>query len=210
MQRITRPIEPTAFSRVGAVEARLARQGNRFDVPGGGVLYAATDAATCFHEVCARFRPSAFYNQLSTFLDQQEGLGAVFPSDWRMNRRIYELGITTDLPFVDISDYRTWQWLEERLTGLLFQRKMEHIDAKDVYSADRSLTRAFAAEIFTATSSAEPMFAGIRYESRLNNGECWAIFEHSAVEVSLRREQTISADNPNLVAWSRQWGVALA
>ncbi len=210
VKRITRPIEPTAFSRVGAVEARRAKQGNRFDVPGGGVLYAATDASTCFHEVCARFRPSPFYKTLDTALDEEAGFRIGIPGDWRFNRRIYDLKIDTDLPFVDISDYRTWKWLEGRLPGLLFERGLEHIDAKDVYSNDRTLTRAFAGEVYTAISvDSEPIFAGIRYESRLNNGECWAIFEDSAVDVTVSDEQVINIDNPELEAWAHEWDVPL-
>jgi hypothetical protein len=210
VKRITRPIEPTAFSRVGAVEARRARQGNRFDVAGGGVLYAATDASTCFHEVCSRFRPSPFYKNLDTSLDAAAGFQIGIPGDWRFNRRVYDLRVETELPFVDISDYRTWKWLEGRLRGLLYERGLEHIDAKDVYSDDRTLTRAFAGEIYTATcDDARPMFAGIRYESRLNNGECWAIFEDSAVEVTVLEERVISIDDPDLDAWARQWDVPL-
>lgn len=51
--RIRRTLEPIAFSRVGALEASLTTAGNRFDVPGGGVLYTATGSSTCFHEVLA-------------------------------------------------------------------------------------------------------------------------------------------------------------
>lgn len=210
VKRITRPIEPTAFSRVGAVESRLANQGNRFDVPGGGVLYAATSTSTCFHEVCSRFRPSPFYQSLDMSLDEEAGFSVGIPGDWRFNRRIYDLKVDTELPFVDISDHRTWKWLEDRLKGLLYERGFDHIEAKEVYSNDRSLTRAFAAELYTAVDDdSSPMFAGIRYESKLNNGECWAIFEDSAVEVEVQNEQVIDIDDPDLVDWSKQWNVSL-
>lgn len=208
--RITRTIDPLAYSRVGAVEARKAKQGNRFDVPGGGVLYAATLDATCIHEVCSRFRPSAFYRSLNISLDEQEGFSNELPEDWRLNRRFYDLEISTDLPFVDISHQKTWKWLDERLPGLLFQRKLDHFDAEHVYSSDRSLTRQLAGEIYTATDAKGPRFAGIRYISRLNNGECWAIFEHKEyVNVSEAGVRSIEVNHQDLVAWSEMWSVTI-
>lgn len=209
--RITRPIDPLAFSRVGAVEARNATQGNRFDVPGGGVLYAATQSATSFHEVCARFRPSAFYGTLNYKLDDDAGFPpAGIPADWRLNRRLYTLQVKTDLPFVDISNHQTWKWLEDRMPGLLLQEQLEHVEAKDVYSSNRRLTRAFAAELYTAVDSeSNPLFGGIRYESRLNNGECWAIFEHPSVNVKVVEERAIEANHPDLLNWSRMWHAPL-
>lgn len=143
-------------------------------------------------------------------LDEEAGFSVGIPGDWRFNRRIYDLKVDTELPFVDISDHRTWKWLEDRLKGLLYERGFDHIEAKEVYSNDRSLTRAFAAELYTAVDDdSSPMFAGIRYESKLNNGECWAIFEDSAVEVEVQNEQVIDIDDPDLVDWSKQWNVSL-
>ncbi|WP_125615746.1 RES family NAD+ phosphorylase [Specibacter cremeus] len=208
MLRVSRAIDPAAFSWIGAVEARLAKQGNRFDVPGGGVLYAASDAATCFHEVCARFRPSPFAKALDFAEESHLMLPGNLPADWRDMRRIYSLEIDSSLPFVDIDNPQTWRWLEDRLLGDLARRSIDHLDADDVVGHDRALTRAMAAEIYTATSeSGAPCYGGIRYRSRLNHGECWAIFEHVAVRIAA--ERTIERTDRDLVAWARQWDVTI-
>ena len=50
---------PLRFSRINAVDAVLNRSGNRFDVAGAGVLYAATEQEGAYAETLAAFRPSA-------------------------------------------------------------------------------------------------------------------------------------------------------
>ncbi|MGI8887526.1 MAG: RES domain-containing protein [Nocardioidaceae bacterium] len=46
------------YSTISPTDAELPKAGNRFDVPGGGVLYAATTRAGCFVETLARFASS--------------------------------------------------------------------------------------------------------------------------------------------------------
>lgn len=48
--RVGRSRAPLRFSTISPVDATLPKAGNRFDVPGGGVLYAATKAEACYAE----------------------------------------------------------------------------------------------------------------------------------------------------------------
>jgi hypothetical protein len=57
--RVERDDSPLRFSRINAVDTVLDRSGNRFDVAGAGVLYAATDQEGAHAETLAAFRPSA-------------------------------------------------------------------------------------------------------------------------------------------------------
>ncbi len=49
----------TQFSEIDPVDALSGNAGNRFDVVGGGVLYASTDIEGCYREVLARLAMSA-------------------------------------------------------------------------------------------------------------------------------------------------------
>jgi len=57
--RVERISPALRFSRINAVDAMNERAGNRFDVPGAGVLYGATAAVGGYAETLAGFRPRA-------------------------------------------------------------------------------------------------------------------------------------------------------
>ncbi len=99
--RIGRREDPARFARISQTDAALPRAGNRFDVPGGGVLYAASTAQGCFAETLARFRPSpgvaAAVRGDPGYLDP----GGI-PAAWRQDRRLVSFSLAAPLPFVDI------------------------------------------------------------------------------------------------------------
>ncbi len=47
-----------SYSHLEAAEADLPSAGNRFDVPGAGVLYCCTELEGCYRETLARLRTS--------------------------------------------------------------------------------------------------------------------------------------------------------
>ncbi|WP_139256601.1 RES domain-containing protein [Herbiconiux ginsengi] len=59
LSSVERADPPLRFSRLNPVDALNARAGNRFDVPGAGVLYGATAAAGAYAETLAGFRRKA-------------------------------------------------------------------------------------------------------------------------------------------------------
>lgn len=56
--RVARLGKGTEFSQIDPVDALSLNAGNRFDVVGGGVLYASTLLEGCYREVLARLRPA--------------------------------------------------------------------------------------------------------------------------------------------------------
>src|SRR5665213_505125 len=50
---------PLRFSSISPAEAVVDGAGNRFDIPGAGVLYAATTPEGSFAETMAHYRPKA-------------------------------------------------------------------------------------------------------------------------------------------------------
>ncbi|WP_081744705.1 RES family NAD+ phosphorylase [Arthrobacter sp. H14] len=50
-------------------QAESQKAGNRFDVPGGGVLYASSNVEGCFAETLARLRPSPAMLRLNFAMD---------------------------------------------------------------------------------------------------------------------------------------------
>jgi hypothetical protein len=50
LHRVERIAPPLSFNRINAIDAALDAAGNRFDVPGATVLYAATTASGAFTE----------------------------------------------------------------------------------------------------------------------------------------------------------------
>lgn len=209
--RITRTIDPLAYSKVGAIEASVSTAGNRFDVPGGGVLYTATTVATCVDEVLARMRPAPGMQNFDFTEDANAGFVVGLPADWREQRRIYTLAVTSELPFVNIDDEASWRWLERHAPVALLEAQAKHIDREHIYSSNRRVTRALATAIYTAVDRDRlPRFGGIRYESRLERGECWAIFdERPNVRVEQVRAAQMSTSTPELVAWARKWDTTI-
>jgi hypothetical protein len=88
--RVERSEPPLRFSRINALDAALDRAGNCFDVPGGGVLYGATDPSGAFAETLAGFRPSAKIIAALAAAPAEPGMrppGTV-PTEWRTARRL--------------------------------------------------------------------------------------------------------------------------
>lgn len=102
MWRIGRLPDPLSFSEIDPVDATIKRAGNRFDIPGGGVLYAASTPNGAFAETLARYRPTARMRNLP--FDRNEHLMAVgaIPADWRTRRQLVEFELNDPLPFLDV------------------------------------------------------------------------------------------------------------
>lgn len=109
--RVARADQPLRFSQIAPADVPLPKAGKRFDVPGGGILYCATEAAGCYAEVLARFRPSAAVR--AAVQDEDPGFmicGGV-PADWRDRRLEVELDLVDALPFLDVEHEATHEYL---------------------------------------------------------------------------------------------------
>ena len=176
--RVARLGKGTEFSEIDPVDALSLNAGNRFDVVGGGALYASTLLEGCYREVLARLRPAPGMIGLDEDDSRHMRAGNVAAS-WRENRRRFALGLPDALPFVDVEHQDTWNTLE---AAIAMPAGVHHLDVSRVRGPDRLLTRAIAAWVYSQTDAeGAPLYSGVRYLSRTGDFECWAIFDGTTV-----------------------------
>lgn len=191
--RVGRTTDPLWFSRLDPIDALNTTSGNRFDVPGAGVLYASTARVTCFRETLARFRPSAgIIARMQTEDPHFMVVGGV-PADWRAQRTIVTFGLVDALPFVDADALETHEVLTRRLATEFAALGLSHLDIGNVRGRDRRVTRLISEWAYSAADDRGPLYGGIRYESRVDGGECFAVFE-GAQTVEIERQQVALED----------------
>lgn len=208
--RVEREDPPLRFSQTNAVDALLERSGNRFDVAGAGILYAATSQEGAYAETLAAFRPSASLLaklQAAGIDPDLPGPGEV-PRSWRLDRRLRALALSNPLPFVDIDAPATHTYLTRHAARLLSEIGVNSLDIATVRGPNRLLTRSLAAWLYAQTDEhARPLYSGIRYGSRLGPHECWAIFDGTAAAVI--RGATVEVDSPALRTVAAAFGLAV-
>ncbi len=197
------------FSTIDPVDAALKNAGNRFDVVGGGVLYAGTTREACYGETLARFRPTP---KIRDLVKDEKGFMVVggVPRDWRLQRTVGTLELTQALPFLDMESPDTHAYLSAELASELVSLGYEEsLDISDVSNRDRRLSRAIALRAYTATEvDGTPMYSGIRYISRLGGGwECWAVFE--GTQVDILGEESIELSDPDLQRVAKRWDLTI-
>jgi hypothetical protein len=205
---VERPEPPLRFSWIGAESAAVDDVGNRFDIAGAGVLYAATTAQGALAETTAHFRPRA------SLLEKMAQAGAsadelrvpVLGPDWRAARVLRTLETVEPLPFVDIENPITHTYLTEHAPAILIAFGLQHLDVPAVRGPSRLLTRGLATWIYQARDrDGAPLYGGIRYVSKLGDYECWAIFD--GTEVHPLGQKRITRDNPDLIAVAARHGI---
>ncbi|QJU56271.1 RES domain-containing protein (plasmid) [Herbiconiux sp. KACC 21604] len=199
LSRVERADPPLRFSRLNPVDAPNPRAGNRFDVPGAGVLYGATAAAGAYAETLAGFRRKASAQRTLTNLGLEPGRIAPgeVPAGWIATRRLRTFHVVGSLPFVDVEAPATHTFLTEHAPELLLQHDLENLDVAHVRGPNRLLTRTIAGWVYSRTDEhGGALYAGIRYVSRLGDFECWAVFDGARVELEATRE--IVPDDPAL------------
>lgn len=204
--RVGRSSDPLQYSRIRPEDADLPRSGNRFDVPGAGVLYAATKLIACFGETLARFRPSPAIRAVLGESDEHFVVVGGVPQDWRLQRTIAEIEVDVPPQFLDVDSPQTHEYLSHILAPELeLLGYKDPLDLSDIRGRDRKLSRRIALHAFNAqTDEDEFVYAGIRYGSRISpDWECWAIFE--GLELNLRRTRSIELDNPDMQTVAEMW-----
>lgn len=207
--RVERLEPPLRFSRINSVDAAQDRAGNRFDIPGAGVLYGATGTEGAFAETLAGFRPSA------TLLAKLRATGAAtlpepgaVPAAWRQDRRLRRFTVQQPLPFVDVESPTTHTYLTLYAPEILAARGLSSLDVSDVRGPSRLLTRSIAGWFYSRTDEhGAPLYAGIRYVSRLGDYECWAIFDGTAC--TLTHETGIALNLAELRSVAHTFGLTL-
>lgn len=207
--RVGRIGSPLGFSTISPEDAANPRGGNRFDVPGGGVLYAATEPSGAFAETLARFRPTA---EVRKRVSREAGehhmeVGAV-PAEWRTRRVLTRFSLDDPLPFIDVDTPATHTYLTDAMARELEALGVRNLDVATVRGNSRFLTREIAKWAFIATDEdGEYCYSGLRYGSRLGNFECWAIFAGTLIGDS--DALSIQKTDSSLLATARSFGLSI-
>lgn len=188
--RVGRGDDPLRASVLEPADALLERAGNRFDIPGVGVRYFATEVEGCYAETLARFRPSAAVLAAvgadSDWSDRHfMDVGSV-PADWRARRQIVRVVLPARYPLVDIESPDTHRELTRALAPSLDALGITSLDVATVRGPDRRVTRLLAQWAYRPRSDYLG-YSGLRYVSRLGDWECWAVFEDVPFEVVERK-----------------------
>lgn len=165
------PWQPPDWSRAQAD----GTFGNRFDDPAGyyRVLYAASQAVSCFIETLARFRPDL---TLLSELDAIQGendfvpLGTV-PKEWCEHRLLGKAEAHGE--YAELYSSAWIAHLRVKLADECLRLGLQELDASVIQSASpRRITQLASRQAYEAGC------AGIRYLSRYGQDlENWAIFE---------------------------------
>lgn len=187
------PFEPPDWRYVG---------GNRFDDPRCGeegvdtsgcfrVIYAATQRAGAYGETIARYRIDLELLAGLEGIEDDEPLDAqlqpgLVPADYRMQRRLGKTRLNPALRFVDIHAPEAVQALRPILAKAADNLGLRDVDFSTVMGPHREITRQAALYIHEQRDADDqPLYAGIRYLSRLNPAwELWALFADRLVHTA--------------------------
>jgi hypothetical protein len=173
--------------------------GNRFDSPTGayGVRYFASDLDGCYGETLARFRAD---KKLAKVIGAEwSDLGFMnvgdIPADWRQRRGAIRVRFpagssdAAGVGFLDIESLQTREALLPDFEPLLKFYGYADLDVAVVRGHDRRVTRYISQWAYEQVDEDErPIYAGIRYLSRLNSDwELWAVFDNVVIEEMTRR-----------------------
>jgi hypothetical protein len=185
--RVSRREDPLSFSRINVADAELSQAGNRFDVPGGAVLYCSSTLKGSFAETFAHFRPSpAVVAALSAEPNSTHMNPGSVPTDWRLQRVKLRVTCVDPLPFLDAEHPRTIAALNKYLAkDLVAIGADEPLDVSMVRGRNRQLTRLISRWAYVQQDDqGTPLFSGLRYVSKLGDWECWAIYDGTDIRSS--------------------------
>lgn len=119
---------------------------------------------------------------------------------WRVDRRLAKTRIANDEDaFVDLEDLAVRRELEEQHASLLAAHGMRHLDISQLRSTQRIVSQTIALELYDQGR------AGILYRSTLDDELCVAVFEGRGILRPYGAEQTIEADDEDLVTVCMAW-----
>jgi hypothetical protein len=181
------------------------KTGNRFDSPLGSyrVSYFSTTLDGCFGETLARYRPDV--SRLGEIGAEWRDLGFMplgeLPADWRNRRLAVKVQFSNPhhpgrAKFLDVEHLDTRERMRVELAQILSLLGYDDLDVATVRGGDRRVTRAISwwAHQYR-DDEGRPLFAGVRYLSRLDNDwECWAVFDDVDLE-ELSRQPILREDH---------------
>jgi hypothetical protein len=188
VERIGSNLSPSVIS---AEDHELVIGGNRFDVPGVGVLYAASSAAGAIAESIAPFRPGVSNRNTLIAHDYRPTI-----SEWQRKRVLIHFNPAADTQFFDIEN--AWNLARLNETLILNERGIldRPLDLSHLTGTNKRLTRIISSWIESQRNSAgQRMFDGIRFKSKLGSFECWGIFAPTRATVINQKPPSAWADD---------------
>lgn len=194
------------------------------------VIYCATSPAGAYGETVARVRPKLAEIQGFAEIEGDEdfpeptdaylqGLRdplypdrGVLSASWRLERQLCNTRLDPSLRFVDICSPKTIETLRETLSPVAVHLGLKDVDFSTVIGPMREFTQECARLVYEqADDKGQPLFAGVRYESRLNTEwECWAIFYDRMVGHHRSGfPETITPDNASLCEVAAQYHLSI-
>lgn len=178
--------------------------GNRFDSPNGeyGVLYFGANLDASFGEVLARKRPDIGLANLvrDEWRDMHFMEPGNVPAEWRSRRSAVQVHIEFDFPvdrFLDVEHKDTILFLRDELALGIAALGYKDLTIGHMRGDDRRVTRLISDWAWRQTDDGVPVFAGIRYLSKIcDDWECFAVFGDVPLEVIQTRPLTL--DMPEL------------
>jgi hypothetical protein len=130
------------------------------------------------------------------------------PQNWRDQRTVVVANLADTLPFIDIDDPVTHEYLNAVMADELADLGVETLDVGNVRGPNRLITRAASGWAYWAENGDGPKYSGIRYMSRvLPDEECWAVFEGTPIVEVGRR--AIEINDPDLKAVADIFGLRI-
>ncbi|MCA9858476.1 MAG: RES family NAD+ phosphorylase [Thermomicrobiales bacterium] len=181
------------------------------------IIYCASDRRTAFGETLAGLRPPIrLASRLDSVIDEEpldesyfhatdpaDRTRGLIEADWRLKRAIGHTILEPGLRFVDLGAARTLQQLRASFETWAPGARVEDVDQSLVMGPSRQFTQRIARYIYEHQDSrGTPLFAGIRYTSRLDRKwECWAIFADRIRHIPGMPglPETIFPDDPDLL-----------
>ncbi|MEJ7787461.1 MAG: RES domain-containing protein [Solirubrobacteraceae bacterium] len=189
----------------------LAWQG-RFDDPRHHIepvarfrtLYLARRRITAFRETLQDLRPDTRTRADFRSLFGIDPPPGVVASAWRHERRVGRtlLRLAPD-SVVNLEDLVVRRELEEKHAPLLAAYGMRHLDVSQLRSHQRIVTQTISLELVSQGKAA------ILYRSNLDSEDCLAVFDTAVTPIRYGRDQTIEADDEDLVAVAANWGLEI-
>ncbi len=206
----------------------------RFDDPGKltgiaesqrfRIIYCASQRTGAFAETIVRFRLTldalSKLQEVSqskhcpfvshTLFDPDDPARGIVTATWRLRRRIGSALLDQSLRFVDIASPQTMNHLRSVLAPAASSLGFQDVDLSTMTGYHRLFTQLCARYVYERRDErGAPVFAGIRYVSRLNpNWECWAIFDTRMVHQP-RDAEAIETDDPDLVEVGALFGLSI-
>ena len=208
--------------------------GSRFDDPSKllglseterfRIVYCATRRAAALGETMAGFLPPLRYlakelqaddpevihARAASLVDPKHPRHGLVPESWRVGRHLGRTVVDPASRFVDIAAGASVNHLRSALAAEAVRLGLPDFDLSSVTGPQRRLTQACARYVYDQTDEAgQPIYAGIRYVSRLNPAwECWAIF-HDRLRHTPAFAETIFPDDPGLLEAAALLGLTI-